>query len=102
MMPGDSYDQGSDVLDDTGAVGLPEAVADIEIVIGHIKKTYAAGEVKYGENGWLFPITQEESFSLPAGKLKGQVRVKWASGEINGCKLELLPKVEESRSKEVL
>ena len=101
MMQGDSYNLGIEIQDDTGAVVLPEAVADIEIAIGHIKKTYADGEVKYGENVWLFPLTQEESFSLPAGKLYGQVRIKWASGEVDGCKLEI-PKLAESRSREVL
>ena len=101
MMQGDSYKLGVEILDDTGAGVLPEAVSDIEIAIGHIKKTYANGEIKYGENVWLFPLTQEESFTLPAGKLYGQVRIKWASGEVNGCKLEI-PRLDESRSKEVL
>ena len=101
MMQGDSYNLGVEILDDTGALVLPEAVSDIEIAIGHIKKTYANGEIKYGENVWLFPLTQEESFTLPAGKLYGQVRIKWASGEVNGCKLEI-PRLDESRSKEVL
>ena len=101
MMQGDSYNQGIEILDDTGAVVLPEAVSDVEIAIGHIKKTYAKGEIKFGEGVWLFPLTQEESFSLPAGKLYGQVRIKWATGEVDGCKLEI-PKLAESRSREVL
>ena len=101
MMQGDSYNLGIDIQDDTGALVLPEAVADIEIAIGHIKKTYKSGAIKHGENVWLFPLTQEESFSLPAGKLYGQVRIKWASGEVDGCKLEI-PKLAESRSREVL
>ena len=101
MMQGDSYNLGIVIQDDTGAGVLPEAVSDIEIAIGHIKKTYAHNEIKYGENVWLFPLTQEESFTLPAGKLYGQVRIKWASGEVNGCKLEI-PRLAESRSKEVL
>lgn len=101
MMQGDSYNLGVEVLDDTGAVVLPEAIEDMEIAIGNLKKTYKDGEVKYGEGVWLFPLTQEESFALPAGKLYGQVRIKWASGEVNGCKLDV-PRLDESRSREVL
>ena len=101
MMQGDSYNLGIKILDDTGAVVLPEAVSDVEITIGHLTKTYANDEIKFGENVWLFPLTQEESFSLTAGKPYGQVRIKWASGEVDGCKLEI-PKLLESRSREVL
>ena len=101
MMQGDSYNLGIKLQDDTGAGILPEAVSDIEITIGHLTKTYAGGEIKYGENVWLFPLTQEESFSLTAGKPYGQVRIKWASGEVDGCKLDV-PRLDESRSREVL
>ena len=101
MMQGDAYNLGIEILDDSGAAVLPAAVADVEITIGSLKKTYAAKELKFGENVWQFPLTQQESFLLPAGKLYGQVRIKWASGEVDGCRM-LLPSLEESRSREVL
>jgi len=46
-------------------------------------------------------LTQEESFQLTSGKMYGQIRIKWASGEVDGCLLEL-PSLQESRSREVL
>jgi len=101
MMQGDCYSLGIDIVDDSGKKVLPETVADVEIVIGRLKKTYAAGQVKYGEECWLFPLTQEESFQLTSGKMYGQIRIKWASGEVDGCLLEL-PSLQESRSREVL
>lgn len=101
MMQGDSYNLGIEILDSNGNLVLPADVADIEIVIGHLKKTYAKGEVKYGDDAWLFPLTQEESFSIMPSKPKGQVRVKWVSGEVTGAKFDIAT-VDESRSKEVL
>lgn len=101
MMQGDSYNLGIEILDGDGKQVLPDDVADVEIVIGHLKKTYAKGEVTYGGDEWLVPLTQEESFSLMPAKPKGQVRVKWASGEVTGAKLDI-SSVDESRSKEVL
>lgn len=101
MMQGDCYSQGIEILDSNGNAVLPQDVADVEVVIGSLKKTYAAGQVKYGEDCWLFPLSQQESLALSAGALRGQVRVKWASGEVDGCLLEL-PALTESRSREVL
>ena len=101
MMQGDAYDQGIEILDEQGQVVQPTAVADVEILLGDLKKTYAAGQLKFGEKCWLFPITQEESLMLSAGTLEGQVRVKWSTGEVTGCRL-LPTQLLESRSREVL
>ena len=100
MMQGDSYNLGIEILDGDKQV-LPADVADVEIVIGHLKKTYAKGEVTYGGDAWMFPLTQEDSFSLLPSKPKCQVRIKWASGEVTGAKFDI-SSVDESRSKEVL
>ena len=101
IMQGDSYDLGIEILDEAGKPVVPADVMDVEIVIGHMKKTYAKNEVKYGEDVWLFPLSQEESFRLMASKPKAQVRVKWKSGEVDGTKIDL-SSVDESSSKEVL
>lgn len=101
MMQGDCYSQGIEILDSNGNAVLPQDVADVEVVIGNLKKTYASGQVKYGEDCWLFPLSQQESLALNPGPLRGQVRIKWLSGEVDGCPLEL-PALHESRSREVL
>lgn len=101
IMQGDSYDLGIEICDENGAPVTADDVADVEIVIGHMKKTLSNNEVKYGEDGWLFPLSQEESFRLMASKPKAQVRVKWKSGEVDGAKIDI-SSVEESSSKAVL
>ena len=101
MMQGDCYNLGIEIIDDSGAAVTPQAVSDVEIALGNLKKTYKEGQLKYGEGVWLFPLSQEESFSLTAGKLYGQARIKWTSGEVDGCLLEAL-RLTESRSREVL
>ena len=101
IMQGDAYDLGIEILDNEGNVVTPDAVADVEIVIGHLTKTYARDELKFGEGVWLFPLTQEESFSLMASRPKAQIRMKWKTGEVDGTKLDMSA-VDESFSREVL
>lgn len=101
MMQGDSYSLGIEILDEHGALVTNQDVADVEILLGSLKKTYAAGQLRFGEKCWLFPLSQEESLALSAGTLEGQVRVKWLSGEVTGCRL-LPVQLLESKSREVL
>lgn len=101
MMQGDSYSLNIEVLKESGeAVSLGE-VSDVEITVGFLRKTYAKGEVLYTDGIWVFPITQEESFSLPATRVKAQVRVVWKDGSVEGASLGEI-RVHESISKAVL
>ena len=101
IMQGDAYDLRIEILDDYGNPVKPDDESDVEIVHGHMVKTYANEEIKHGEDCWLLPITQEESFALPPSKPKAQLRVKWKTGEVDGCYLDLSA-VWESFSREVL
>lgn len=101
IMQGDAYDLGIEIFDDNGNQVLPDDVSDVEIVLGHMTKTYANNEIKYGEDCWLFPMSQEDSFRLMASKPKAQVRIKWKTGEVDGAKIDM-SSVDESSSKEVL
>lgn len=101
IMQGDAYDLGIEIRDEDRNVVTPDDIADVEIVIGYLTRTYAKGELKFGEDVWLFPLTQEESFKLMASRPKAQIRVKWKTGEVDGVKLDL-GSVDESYSREVL
>lgn len=103
MMQGDSYNLEVDIVDSDGVAVTDSDVSDVEITIGFLRKTFANGEVSYSKDigRWLFPITQEESFSLPTNGVKGQVRVAWKNGGVEGVSLGCVH-VHESISKEVL
>ena len=103
MMQGDSYGLVIKILDASGAVVTDARVSDVEIKIGHLRKTYKQKEVVYDavNLGWIFPITQEEAFSLPAMRVKGQVRIAWLGGGVEGASLGYV-NIDESTSKEVL
>lgn len=103
MMQGDSYNLEIEILDADGVAVTDSEVLDVEITIGFLRKTYAKHEVTYSEalGKWLFPITQEESFKLPATGVKAQVRVAWNTGGVEGVSLGCVH-IDESTSKEVL
>lgn len=101
MMQGDSYGLSIDVLNADDEAVTPDDVSDVEITIGYLRKTYASGEVTYADGKWVFPLTQEETFRLPASRVKAQVRVVWANGNVEGTVLDPI-NVHESMSKEVL
>jgi hypothetical protein len=109
MMQGDSYGLKIEILkDSTDSDGnpvdeavTPDEVSDVEITVGFFRKTYANGEVLYIDGYWIFPISQEESFKLPATRVKAQVRVAWKVGSIEGVSLGDI-RVHESIRKVVL
>lgn len=103
MMQGDAYDLPIEIVVVDGPAVTPEDVKDVEIVIGSLRKTFVAGEVKFDRttNEWLFPLSQEETFKFLPTKIRGQVRLHWKTGEIEGYKLDTID-VDESTSKEVL
>jgi hypothetical protein len=102
MMQGDAYGLNIEIVNASGVAVTPEDVSDVEITVGFLRKTYAKGEITHSSNGkWVFPMTQEETFKLPASHVKAQVRVLWPNGYCEGASLGSI-NVHESISKEVL
>lgn len=101
MMQGDSYGIVIDIIKADGVAVTDADVSDVEIVIGSLVKTYANDEVKFHEGKWVFPLSQEESFKMPSGYVKAQVRVEFADGNVEGVPLGDI-RVHESISKVVL
>lgn len=101
MMQGDSYYLGIRIRNNAGNTVTLADVRDVEITVGHLRKTYSDEQVLYYNGLWLFPLEQEESFSYHAGPVKAQVRVVWANGVVEGKPLYGV-RMTESRSREVL
>ena len=102
MMQGDSYSLDIEILDADGTAITDAEVSNVEITIGHLRKTFADG-VRYDSSKgvWKFPMTQEETFRYMPARVRGQVRVVWNNGEVEGIPLEGIS-VKESISREVL
>ena len=100
MMQGDSYGIPVEIRNSKGEVVTAADVSDVEIVVGGLRKSYKKGEVKYSDNKFIFPLTQEETFRF-SGSVKAQVRVVWPSGDVDGVFLGNV-EVATSLSKEVL
>ncbi len=101
MMQGDAWYLGISILNSAGSPVEPVDVRDVEITVGNLKKTYRGEQLSCSGGVWLFPLSQGESFSIPAGPVRSQVRVAWANGVVEGSALYGL-KMEESMHKEVL
>lgn len=101
MMQGDSYSLGISILNNAGSPVTEVDVIDVEITIGHIRKTLLNGQLTFHEGVWLFPVNQNDSFGMRPSAVKAQVRVKWANGVVEGAPLYGI-RNEESISKEVL
>lgn len=101
MMQGDSYNLGINILNNAGSPVTPDDVRDVEITIGHLRKTYLNAEVTYSDGVWMFPLSQKETFGYWPSSVKAQVRVVWANGVIEGKPLYGV-RVNESISKEEL
>lgn len=101
MMQGDSYQLGIRILNNAGSPVTDQEVAEVEITIGSLRKTYSSGQLRFFENLWLFPFSQAESFGCTPAAVKAQVRLKWKNGVIEGAPLHGV-RILESISKEVL
>lgn len=102
MMQGDAYGLAIEIKNAADAVVTTEDIADVEIVIGQLRKTYKEGGISFENGMWIFPLTQEETFKLPSTmRVKGQVRVMFKNGFVEGASLGNVC-VYESISKEVL
>lgn len=103
MMQGDSYDLSIDIRSAEDTPVTPGEISDVELTLGHLKKTCSAGELSYDETAglWFCPLTQQETFSLPAAAVKAQLRILWPNGAVEGVSLGHIHMLE-SLSKEVL
>lgn len=103
MMQGDSYGIPVKLNTLEGDIVTPDDAVDVEIVIGHIRRTYAEGGVVWSSETerWIVPLTQDETFAFPASRVPAQARVKLTSGYVEGVDLGMVA-VRESLSKVVL
>ena len=101
MMQGDHYNLGIKIQNNAGSPVTDKDVLDVEITIGHMRKTFGNGELSYADGMWFFPVSQEESFEMVPGAVNAQVRVHWNSGVVEGKPMYGVRGVE-SISKEVL
>ena len=101
IMQGDSYKLGFTVLNNGGSVVTPDEIIDMEITIGHLKKTYGRSELTYSDGMWMFPFSQKETMSYWPKSVNAQIRIKWANGVVEGKPIYGI-RVNEGSSKEVL
>jgi hypothetical protein len=101
MMQGDSYNLGFTVLNNAHGIVTPDDIQDMEITIGHIRKTYRNSQITYANGKWLFPLTQKETFGYWPKAIKAQIRILWANGIVEGKPIYGV-RINESTSKEVL
>lgn len=101
MMQGDGYSLPIEIFRGDGTAVLDTDVADVEVSLGPVRKTWKQGEVTFDRGKWFFPVTQQETFTLQAQRQRCQVRILWPDGNVEGVSLgEIL--VTESLSREVL
>ena len=101
MMQGDSYNLGFTVLNNAKSAVTPDDIQDMEITIGHIRKTYRKSQLVYSNGKWLFPLNQNETFGYWPKATKTQIRILWADGTVEGKNIHGV-RINESISKEVL
>ena len=98
MMQGDARSLYVELLLPGDVVVEPKDVADVEITLGLLSKTYREGQLSFMNGVWVFPLTQSETLALRATVQKVQVRVRWPSGEIEGVFVDRIY-IDESLSR---
>lgn len=78
----------------------PSDIASLRVTIGNILKTYP-GDITIADNSFVLPLTQEETFRLPAGLIVMVVRPKFADGSIRGWTAKTVIDVCASIDREV-
>ena len=101
MMQGDARSLYVELLLPGDVVVEPKDVADVEITLGLLSKSYREGKITFADGVWVFPLTQRETFALKATVQKAQVRVRWPSGEIEGVFLGRIYMDESLSRKEI-
>lgn len=99
MMTGDQYGIPFHIYRD-GQTVTEDEIEVVEFSISNLRKVYPQ-EVRYVEGDFLFPITQQETFSLGSGKKHTQARVKFVDGSVVGVDFGYID-VSASISKVVL
>lgn len=102
IMQGDEYNVSLVLKDQDGETITSTGIADVEVVIGNLTKSFADGSVTYdAEAGaWIFHLTQQETYAF-RDSLAFQVRVKLTNNDVVGTTLPSIF-VTPSRSAEVL
>lgn len=69
-----------------GKLVTPDVAEAVEITVGTLTRRFP-GEVTYDEKKqqWLCPLTQEQTFSFPEGKVPTQVRMRLQGGNVIGA-----------------
>lgn len=101
MMQGDQYRLPMSVtMNGTAVTG--EAVANVEVMLGSIRKTIEDGDIFYDplQEAFLISLTQEDTFRLRGG-VKVNLRCKFLSGDVIGADLGIVD-ISQSTSKVVL
>ena len=102
VMQGDAYPLPISLYDRERQTEItPEIAEDVEITIGGITKSVADGKVFYNEERWIYPLTQDDTFSWRIGEQPIQGRVKFIGGEVKGVDIGVIV-VKKSESREVL
>lgn len=98
IMQGDSYPLELTITSD-GESLTDEGTQVVEIALGALVKTWP-GEVSFSGGVWLFPLSQQETFAMPAGEKTLCVRVK--RGGVWGAQTEAAVTVTACHSRAVL
>ena len=100
IMQGDEYGLRIGLRTKNGTAVTPENVSDLEITLGRYRKTYLDGEVTWDGEKWVFPMTQEMSFTFK-NQVACEARAKFTGGDVIGVFIETLD-VIPSQSRVVL
>lgn len=101
MMQGDECYLAIRILNNAGSPVSPGDIRDLEITLGHLRKTHRQAQVLYEDGLWLFPLSQDETLDFWPAQVKAQIRVCWSNGVVEGKTLSGV-RIHESMSKEVL
>ena len=103
IMQGDQYAIPFEILTADGTPANGDTFADVELVVGALRKTMSSGAIVYDADrgAFLFPLMQEETFSMRDQRYKAQLRVKTVDGDVIGIDLGVII-VDVSKSKEIL
>lgn len=101
MMQGDGCNLAFAVKNNAGSPVTPADIRDMEITLGHLRKSLSQGRLFYQDGLWLFPLSQTETFGYWPAPAKCQIRILWNNGVAEGRDIPGV-NITESISKEVL
>lgn len=81
-------------------------IKQIEFILGELKakffKNNQSNEVKFSNGYFMYPLTQEESFSLQPGRINMDIRVQFNNTNVRGITTKIDVKIADATSTEVL